>query len=90
MNIYYSKKMGISVMYLFGRAYSGLLPSELAAGIVAFAVARLIPDTLISFVAGGVTFAVVCTVLLMLFGFNEGEKAKVKAVLNKLTRGKRI
>ncbi|MBQ8696168.1 MAG: hypothetical protein IJ519_00450, partial [Clostridia bacterium] len=74
--------MGISVMYLFGRAYSGLLPSELAAGIAAFAVAGLISDTLLSFLTGGVTFVVVCTSLLMLFGLNDGEKAKVKAVLN--------
>ena len=88
MNIYYSKRMGISVMYLFAQAFKGLLPAEVVSGGAAFAVASVIPNTLLSFLAGGATFVILCVVLFVLFGFNDTEKAKVKSIINKFSRGK--
>lgn len=82
MNIYYKKKFGIRVLYLFKEAYKGILPFQIIAGIAAFFVAKLVPNVLLSMLTGGVVFLAISAALIILFGLNESEKSKLK----KLTR----
>ena len=82
MNIYYKKKFGIRVLYLFKEAYKGILPFQIIAGIAAFFVAKLVPNVLLSMLTGGLVFLAISAALIILFGLNESEKSKLK----KLTR----
>lgn len=79
MNIYYKKKMKIHVMYLFGAAYSGLLPFQIISGIAVYFIAGLIPNQLISMLAGGVLYMVLNFGLIYLFGLKDSDKAMLKS-----------
>ncbi len=84
MNIYYSKKINISIIYLFKEAFRGILPIEICAGIIGFFVAKLISNNLISMLAGGICFVVICAIGFLLVGFNQYEKNLVIKTLTKV------
>lgn len=88
MNIYYSKKIGIRIMYLFAEAYKGIIPAEVLACIVSSLVASLIHNSLWSLITGGIVFLFVCFIGFVCFGFNNVEKENLKKVLKKLKKTK--
>ena len=84
MNIYYSKKIGIKILYLFAEAYKGIIPTEVLACIIAFFIASIIHNSLWSLITGGIVFLLVCFIGFICFGFNDAEKENWKKVQNKL------
>lgn len=85
MNLYYQRVLKIRVLHLFREAYRGLLPFQIIAGIAVFFVAGLIKSPLLSLLAGGLLYLVLSFGMIGLFGLNEKEIIRVKAVIRKIT-----
>jgi O-antigen/teichoic acid export membrane protein len=83
LNIYYEKKIGIQVGYLFRESYRGLLLPLVVACIIAWIVKSLIRTVVWQFLIGGTAFVVVFAVLYILLGLNECEKNKLRAIIHK-------
>ncbi len=88
MNIYYQKKFGLRIVYLFKEAFKGLLPYQIVAGATAFFVARLIPSTFVSFVVGAVIYVALSFTPIFFFGLRPEEKERFKAFAGKVRRKK--
>lgn len=88
LNIYYSKKIGIRVMWLFLESYKGLIPSFLPACAVSFLIAHYVPDPVWSFILGAVAFIGISALLLWLFGLNHAEKTQIRGTCRSLLRKK--
>lgn len=86
MNIYYSKKIKISVIYLFKEAFKGILPIEICSGLICFILANSISNNLVSMAAGGISFVLLCGVGFILIGFNQYEKNLVFGILKKVKK----
>ena len=86
INLYYHKKFGIKVLYLFREAYRGVLICQMIASAVSFFIARLITDPLWSFLIGGLTFIVISFSLMMVFGLNKSEKASIRRVFGRIVK----
>lgn len=84
MNLYYSKITGIHIIYLFRKAYAGLLPTEIIACIISLLLANLIDNDWISLIMGGSIFFILCLLGFNYFGFNDIEKEKEKELIGKL------
>ena len=84
MNIYYQKKLGIRVFYLFKEAYKGILPFQIIAGVAVFFVARLIPSPMLSLLAGGVLYLVLSLIPIYFLGIKQDEKQKIHSVLKRM------
>lgn len=85
MNVYYSRGLKIPVMYLFCKAFRGVLGCLLLSCGVSLMVTRLISGALMSFLVGGVTFVGTFAVLYLIFGISEKEKS---VLIQKLRRRK--
>lgn len=90
LNIYYYKAISINVWRLYIDAYRGIVPAQILAAAVGFASCCFIKNIYISFLVGGGSFLAAEFGLFMLFGFNTGERAKVKAVCKKIARKMRL
>ena len=84
MNIYYAKKTDIHILYLFRKAYAGLLPIEIIACIIASLLANLIDNDWISLIVGGSVFIILCLLGFSFYGFNDIEKGKEKELIGRL------
>lgn len=61
MNAYYDRKMGIPILYMYKKAFQGILGFQLAGAALALALGRVIPNVYVSFVVCGVVYvAVAC------------------------------
>ena len=83
LNIYYKKKIGIHVGYLFMESYRGILMPFLVAGIIAWLVKGLFRNVLLQFLIAGMAFVIIFSVLYILFGLNECEKKKLRSIMHK-------
>lgn len=83
MNLYYDRKLGIKVMRLYAEAYKGILPIYITASVISFIISRIINSILFSFIIGGILFIGISLALLLIFGLNESEKARFKAIFMK-------
>lgn len=81
MNIYYQKKMRIDIIWLFCKAYKGVLPSQIMSCAAGFAIARCIDNIYISFFVGGSIYVLLCAGLMAAFGLNKNEKQVLKRLL---------
>ena len=88
MNIYYKKVLHINIMHLYKSAYSGLLPFQIIAGIVAFFAAKFIPNQLIGMFAGGTLYLLLSFSLIYFFGLKKEERAWVKNKIKKSNKNK--
>ena len=84
MNIYYKRKLGIEVVYLFAKAYKGLLPFMIISSIITSVVASLINIPFVSFACGGILYVIISTSLIYLFGLNDYEKQRITDVFRRL------
>lgn len=83
MNIYYSRSIKLNVIWLFGQAYKGILLSQIIASVLGFIAASFIENIYLSFLVGGCLYVVILAILLLIWGFNQGEKQKVFSILKK-------
>ena len=86
MNIYYSKKMKIHVLYMYRETFRGILAYQVIAAAAAYLIAGCIGNTLLAFLAGGFVYVVVFSVLFLYKGARTEEKAMAMRILRKLRR----
>ncbi len=81
MNIYYSRKIKIKVMYMFFYAYKGILPFQFLGAVCSIIAGSFISNIYISFVVCGLIYVLVFLAGYLFFGANESEKLKLKSIL---------
>ena len=86
MNIYYSRVIGIKVMYLYKKSFSGILVYQILGAGLGYFVSSSIKNNYASFLLGGIVYIVVSFGGYILFGLNEDEDKKKKAFINKFLR----
>ena len=84
INIYYYKKFGIRILYLYKEAYKGILPFQILSGIAAFFIGSLISSPLLSLLIGGLIYLVLSFSLIYRFGLRNEEKHKLNSLLRKI------
>ena len=84
LNIYYSKKLKISVFYLFKEAFKGTIPTLLISFAVSLPLVFLLPNDYLKFFVSGAVFLILFLLLFAFFGANQWEKAKINSLLVKL------
>lgn len=84
MNIYYSKKLHVQIMYMYKKTFAGILLGQVVAAMVGYVIAGFIRNSLASFVGGGVTYIIVFFLLFIFNGKNVEEKAELAHMLNRL------
>ncbi len=78
MGVYYQKKFKVNILYLYKEAYAGLLPFQMIAGAVTFAVVYFIKSPLFALLAGAVLYVVLSFGMIWLFGLKPDDKAWLK------------
>ena len=86
LNIYYKKKIGISVLYLYKKAFEGTIPCLVLALAFSFPIQYKMPSILSKFLVGGTLFVIIFLVLFLLFGANIEEKNKIKTIIKRLKK----
>ena len=88
LNVYYQKKLGIKVIYLFFHAYKGILIFQFLSGVIVFFIAQLFTYDIIAFLVGGILYLALSFSLIAIFGLNDYEKNKLEVFINKFKRKK--
>lgn len=87
LNIYYSKKIGIKVLYLFYKAFKGILLYQILGAIIGFLIDYLLIDGLIvGFICGGFAYVIIAFGGFILLGKSKEEKILIKNLVLKLKR----
>lgn len=89
LNLFYSKKIGIPVIYLFRKSFKGILLPLIASCTGAFILVYYIENIYLQFFVGGLAFVLGFAVLFFVFGANNYERDMILKVKNKLVH-KRI
>ncbi len=84
INIYYCKIIKVNVFKIYFAAFKNLIPAQMAALAVGWAVGAFIQNQILSFLAGGCSFVIVELIAMMMFGFNKSEKDMIKKMLLKV------
>ena len=84
MNVYYQKKLGLSILYLFKEAYKGLLIFMVPAAVLCYFVAKSISNEIVSLLVCGVLFVLLSGVGIIAFGLNSYEKQLINKVIRKI------
>ncbi len=83
MNIYYSKNIGISVMYLFKETYKGMLLYQIVASVVAYFVGQAINNVYLSFVASIVLYLLIFGVAFVVDKRNKNELKQIFSMVKR-------
>lgn len=86
MNIYYSKKLHIDVLYMYHKTFSGILVWQVIAAYAGNFATRWITNHYVAFVVGGLTYVSLFAIFYLLDKRNSEEKAEMVHVLKRLTR----
>lgn len=86
VNFYYSKKIGLSIGYLFKQSYEGLLIPYIAAACISLVVTSFLPNKYLQLFIGGIIFVAIFAVQYLTFGASSSEKAAIKKVLGRKAR----
>jgi len=84
LNIYYDRKMGINIFYLFKESFKGIIPSLFFSFAIALPFIIRLPRNSLKIACGGIIFVIVFFFLFMFFGANEWEKNKINSLLIKM------
>lgn len=90
LNIYYKKKIGISVLFLYKKAFQGTIPCLILSFAFSFPIQHRMPSTLSKFLVGGFLFVTMFIILFTLFGANIEEKNRIKTVINTFVKRDRV
>ena len=83
MDLYYKKALNTPVLWLFYRAFRGILPYLVLGCGIGLAAGRLMESNLSGFLVGGVVFVLISLGGYGLFGMEEEEKTFVRKILGK-------
>lgn len=83
MNIYYSKNIGISVMYLFKETYKGMLLYQIVASVVAYFVGQAINNVYLSFVASILLYLLIFGVAFVVDKRNKNELKQIFSMVKR-------
>lgn len=83
MNIYYSKNIEISVMYLFKETYKGMLLYQIVASVVAYFVGQAINNVYLSFVASIVLYLLIFGVAFVVDKRNKNELKQIFSMVKR-------
>lgn len=86
MHIYYSRKIGIHVFYLFREAYRGILVFQIISMVGSLIIKQFFINVVSSFFVSAVVYVVVFFSLYILFGVNSEEKKVIKGYIRKVKR----
>lgn len=84
LNVYYSKKLHMNMIYLYKKAYSGILQYQIIAMVVVLIITYFITNNTLSFLIGGIVYVIISFLGIILFGINETEKNIIKSLLRKI------
>lgn len=59
MNAYYDRKMGIPILYMYKKAFHGILVFQIMGAVLALALGRIISNVYVSFVVCGIVYVVI-------------------------------
>lgn len=88
MNVYYSKKLNIKIMYLYYRTFKGILIPQLIATAIAFILGNILRSNFVSLIVSGCIYITIFAFLFLKFGMQESERDIVLAIKNKLQKKK--
>lgn len=86
MDIYYTKRMGINVLNLYARTFSGILPCQAISAACSYLLAHRIHTPFASLLTGGISYLLLFLILFCLFGATKTEKDKLIQIRNRLLR----
>ena len=90
MGIYYKRAININVLYLYLKAFKGIIIYQIIGAIASFFAGYFISNVYLSFAVAAITYGVVFLGLYLLFGASKQEKSSIKSifkkVLNKIRR----
>ena len=84
LNIYYSKFLDMNMIYLYKKAYKGIVPFQVLGMIAAFVVTYFISNNILAFLLGGITYVVISFVGILIFGVNETEREIIKSTSSRI------
>lgn len=82
MNIYYAKTFGLNITRMFSSIFKGILMSGILTLLICIPLAVFLPNTLIYFILKCLSFIVIYSVCLLLFGLNASEKSLIFKMLH--------
>lgn len=87
MAVYYKKRMGLPILYLYREAYRGLLPIQLSVAVAVFlgmrAMESVIDSPLLLFLIGGCLYLCLTGALILRFGLRAEEKDRLRAAIRR-------
>ena len=86
LNIYYKKKIGISVIFLYKEAFKGIIPSLFISFAFALPIQHRMPSPLLKLIVGVVVFVLFFSFSFKFFGANRAEKEKIDMIIGKIKR----
>lgn len=84
LNIFYSKKIGLPIIYLFKEAFKGILSPLIVSCVLAYIITSLFKNAYLQFSVGGLTFLAIFAVLYCSFGANKNEKDMIFRITSKI------
>ena len=86
MNIYYSKKLNIKVMYLYKKTFKGILIPQLIASAIAFILGNILRSNFVSLIVSGCIYITIFSFLFLKYGMQESERELVLSIKNRLQK----
>lgn len=78
MNIYYYKKLGLNMLRIYRRIFNGTWVCLLVAGVGLFVFQHFLHGGIMEFLGGVLVYVILFVAGLLLFGFNQEEKRRLK------------
>lgn len=88
MNIYYKKKIGIPVLYMFVKSFKGILIYQIIGAVAGYFTGQLIQNIYLSFIASIFVFLLVSLLGFLFLGINSFEKQKILEIKKRVFGGK--
>ena len=81
LNIYYSKKIGLRIGYLFAGSYRGILLPYVIATVGSSVIVYFLKNAYLQLFVGGIVFVSIFAVQFLLFGAEPNEKKIIRKFL---------
>lgn len=88
MNIYYKRKIGIPVLYMFVKSFKGILIYQIIGAVAGYFTGQLIQNIYLSFIASIFVFLLVSLLGFLFLGINSFEKQKILEIKKRVFGGK--
>lgn len=88
MNIYYKKKIGIPVIYMFAKSFKGILIYQIIGAVAGYFAGQLIQNVYLSFIAAISVFLFISLFGFLFLGTNNLEKQRIIEIKKKVFGGK--